>query len=231
MGKYRKKTDNRFQNITLKGTTSEPLPTEFIAGFPPYVRGYRAMGYLQQTPNRYPVLFWEENMHFEKEKHPSSEILFRDLKAVTASEVENKSLIINNNIDFLQISEEFQQIKHIYLPIDTENDLSIGLLNPFSKEILQKIHFLLFFDAKVFQKIDLMRKVREFWSEIMQKNNFSFQIPITCYVNNINEQLYALSAQCDNIIYNSENEELNNSVNAFTIDNSGILKTIDPFWK
>ncbi|MDO4229736.1 MAG: hypothetical protein Q4C98_07975 [Capnocytophaga sp.] len=231
MGKHREKINTRFQNITLKGVPSESLSTEFIAGFPPYARGYRAMGYLRQAPDCQPILFWNEEICTKKEKYSSVEILFHDMEAFLSLESENKSIISNTKTDFQQIIDNFQDIKHIYLPIENEKSQLIDLFNQIPNEILEKMRFLLFFNENIFQKMDLLRQIRMFWSEIMQEKNFSFQMPIVCYVKNINEQLYALSVQADSIIYSFDNEQLNNSINMFSIENSGILKTVDPFWK
>lgn len=214
MGKHRKEkiTNSRFQDITLKGEKSVANATEFIAGFPPYVRGYQAMGHLQ------------EPVEYEA-------ISFQNIDNFGSNNFENQSVIIHSMSDLELIFPYLKNIKRLFIPFEEEKKISELFLNNFSDEILEKLYFIIFFDVDVFKNMEKVRNARIFWSDIMQKNRISHQIPIACYVNNISEQLYALSVQTDLVLYDPKNSEINDLTNELLLHNSGILKTIDPFWK
>lgn len=229
MGEHRKEKiiDSRFQNIVLRGEKSVAKTTEFIAGFPPYVRGYQAMGYLQK-PVEYQSISLQKSDIFSVSE---TENIFQNVHDWIYNDVENQSVMIHSVSELHLISPHLKNLKRLFILFEEEkNSLELFSID-FSDELLKKIHFLIFFDADVYSNMEKVRKSRIFWSDIMQKNGISYQIPVACCVNSVVEQLYALSVQADLVLYDVNNPEINDLTNQLCIHNSGILKTIDPFWK
>ncbi|GET44953.1 hypothetical protein [Capnocytophaga felis] len=234
MGEYREKATEKIistiQNVSLIGLKSETLQTEYIAGFPPYLRGYHAMGNLLQLPEYKSVCIWNKDLIFCKEKY--SEILFHDVEnLLNAENIAKRSIIITENSNLNQIIDNINQINYIYLLCNSEYLFLQSFFQQISKEILPKIRFVSFFDEKVFERMNEIRKMRSFWSEIMEKMKYSYKIPIASYVHTVTEQLYALAVQSDVLLYDVDNLCLNDELNGFLIENSLVSKTIDPFWK
>ncbi|GIJ95224.1 hypothetical protein CAPN002_24420 [Capnocytophaga stomatis] len=234
MGENREKAVEKIiseiQKISLKSSKSGFLENEYIAGFPPYLRGYHAMGNLLQSPEYEPVCVWNEGLISCEEKY--AEVLFHDLKdLLNAEKIDKKSIIITEKLNLNQIIDNINQINYIYLLCDLEYSFLRSFFQQIPKEILPKIRFLSFFDEKVFDRMDKIRQVRAFYSEIMEEMEYSYKIPIASYVNTVTEQLYALAAQSDVLLYDANNLYLNDKLNRFLMQNTLILKTIDPFWK
>lgn len=234
MGEYREKITEKIistiQNISLKGVKSETLQTEHIAGFSPYLRGYRAMGNLLQSVEIQLVRIWNRDLTINCGK--PLEVLFHNLDdLLEVQNIEKRAIIIGENSDLEQIMSNSSQIEHIYLLCDVEYSFLQCFFQKISEELIFKVRFLSFFDEKVFDRIDEIRKIRSFWSEIMENRGYSHQIPVVAYINTIVEQVYALAIQSDLLLCDADNSCVNDKLNGFLIENSLISKTIDPFWK
>ncbi|CEN33888.1 hypothetical protein [Capnocytophaga cynodegmi] len=234
MGKHREKTIEKviseIQNISLKGSESEVLEMEHIAGFPPYLRGYHAVGYLLQSPDYERVHIWSENL--DSEGQECSKILFNNMEnLLSAKNVYKKSIIIREVSNLAQIIDNINQINYIYLLCDSEYSILRSFFKQISREILSKVRFLLFFDENMFDKIEKIREIRAFYSENMKEMGYSYKVPISSYISTITEQLYALAAQSDVLLYEADNLYINDELNHFLVENTLISKTIDPFWK
>ncbi|WP_212923834.1 hypothetical protein [Capnocytophaga cynodegmi] len=234
MGEHREKTIekviSKIENISLKGSESEILEMEHIAGFPPYLRGYHAVGYLLQSPDYERVHIWSENL--DSEGQECSEILFNNMEnLLSAQNIDKKSIIIGESSNLAQIIDNINQINYIYLLCDSEYSFLRSFFNQISREILSKVRFLLFFEENTFDKVEKTREIRAFYSEIMKEMGYSYKVPISSYISTITEQLYALAAQSDVLLYETDNLYINDELNHFLVENTLISKTIDPFWK
>ncbi|MFK8275291.1 hypothetical protein ACI76Y_06365 [Capnocytophaga cynodegmi] len=234
MGKHREKTIEKviseIENISLKGSQSKVLEMEHIAGFPPYLRGYHAIGNLLQSPDYERIHIWTENL--DSEGQECSEILFNDIEnLLSAKNVDKKSIIIREVSNLAQIIDNINQINYIYLLCDSEYSFLRSFFKQISREMLSKVRFLLFFGENTFDKIEKIREIRAFYSEIMKEMGYSYKVPISSYISTITEQLYALAAQSDVLLYETDNLYINDELNHFLVENTLISKTIDPFWK
>lgn len=234
MGKHREKTIEKviseIQNISLKGSESEVLEIEHIAGFPPYLRGYHAIGNLLQSPDYERIHIWSENS--DSEDQECFEILFNNMEnLLRVKNVDKKSIIVGETSSLAQIIDNVNQINYIYLLCDSGYSFLRSFFNQISTEMLSKVRFLVFFDEDTFNKIDKIREIRAFYSEIMKEKGYSYKVPISSYISTITEQLYALAAQSDVLLYEADNLYINDELNHFLVENTLISKTIDPFWK
>lgn len=232
MGEFRKnKAELRFQDIELKTIKSLSLEKEFISGFHPYVRGYKAMGYLLKSPEYQPVFFENLINDLTTEEYSKVEKLFCNLSDLVNSESENVSIVVSAQCDFDVENCIFEKVKHIYIVFDNKKKISELFFDELVEKYVHKLRFLFLFDSKNFEIVEKIRKVRVFWSKKMIKYGYSHCIPVASYVKNITEQMYALSAQTDVLLYEYGNQYIDDPTNTLSIENSGILKTIDPFWK
>ncbi|WP_238252433.1 hypothetical protein [Capnocytophaga cynodegmi] len=234
MGEHREKTIekviSKIENISLKGSESEVLEMEHIAGFPPYLRGYHAVGNLLQSPDYERIHIWSENL--DSEGQECSEILFNDIEnLLSAKNVHKKSIIIREVSNLAQIIDNINQINYIYLLCDSEYSILRSFFNQISRKMLSKVRFLLFFEENTFDKIEKIRETRAFYSEIMKEKGYSYKVPISSYISTITEQLYALATQSNVLLYEADNLYINDELNHFLLENTLISKTIDPFWK
>lgn len=234
MGEHREKTIekviSKIENISLKGSESEVLEMEHIAGFPPYLRGYHAIGNLLQSPKYERIHIWSENL--DSEGQECSEILFNNMEnLLSAQNVDKKSIIIREVSNLAQIIDNINQINYIYLLCDSEYSILRSFFKQTSREMLSKVRFLLFFGENTFDKIEKIREIRAFYSEIMKEMGYSYKVPISSYISTITEQLYALAAQSNVLLYEADNLYINDELNHFLVENTLISKTIDPFWK
>ncbi|WP_212899266.1 hypothetical protein [Capnocytophaga cynodegmi] len=234
MGKHREKTIEKviseIQNISLKGSESEVLEMEHIAGFPPYLRGYHAIGNLLQSPDYERIHIWSENLDSEGREY--FEILFNNMEnLLRVKNVDKKSIIVGETSSLAQIIDNVNQINYIYLLCDSVYSFLRSFFNQISTEMLSKVRFLLFFDENMFDKIEKIREIRAFYSEIMKEKGYSYKVSISSYISTITEQLYALAAQSDVLLYEADNLYINDELNHFLVENTLISKTIDPFWK
>ncbi|MFK8297661.1 hypothetical protein ACI76O_07025 [Capnocytophaga cynodegmi] len=234
MGEHREKTIekviSKIENISLKGSESEVLEMEHIAGFPPYLRGYHAIGNLLQSPKYERIHIWSE--YLDSEGREYSEVLFCNIEnLLRVKNVDKKSIIIGETSNLAQIIDNINQINYIYLLCDSEYSILRSFFKQISREMLSKVRFLLFFGENTFDKIGKIREIRAFYSEIMKEMGYSYKVPISSYISTITEQLYALAAQSDVLLYEADNLYINDELNHFLLENTLILKTIDPFWK
>lgn len=234
MGKHREKTIekviSKIENISLKGSESEVLEMEHIAGFPPYLRGYHATGNLLQSPDYERIHIWSENL--DSEGRECSEVLFCNMEnLLRVKNVDKKSIIVGETSNLAQIIDNVNQINYIYLLCDSGYSFLRSFFNQISTEMLSKVRFLVFFDEDTFNKIEKIREIRAFYSEIMKEKGYSYKVPISSYISTITEQLYALAAQSDVLLYEADNLYINDELNHFLVENTLISKTIDPFWK
>lgn len=234
MGKHREKTIEKviseIENISLKGSQSKVLEMEHIAGFSPYLRGYHAIGNLLQSPDYERIHIWSENLDSEDQK--CFEILFNNMEnLLRVKNVDKKSIIVGETSSLAQIIDNVNQINYIYLLCDSGYSFLRSFFNQISTEMLSKVRFLVFFDEDTFNKIEKIREIRAFYSEIMKEKGYSYKVPISSYISTITEQLYALAAQSDVLLYEADNLYINDELNHFLVENTLISKTIDPFWK
>lgn len=232
MGKYRERKNVRFQNTTLQKSESDILKNEYIAGFPPFLRGYNAMGHLLTYPQQQAVSFWSLETHFETEKKSDIEYLFTNqTDYLFASECRNKAIIIDFDCNFLSKFPFHEDIKRVYVSIDNEKEIQEDFFDTIPIDMLEKLCFFIRFTDDTFQIMEKIRKTRACWANIMQKKQWKNKIPIASFVKNIQEQIYAYAIQTDIILYDCNNSHISDPSNALIVEFSAITKTIDPFWK
>lgn len=232
MGKHREEKISKlnYQNIQLKGNISPKNETEHIAGFPPYIRGYQAMGHLKQPITHQPVCFWNTSPK-PIPNDAKIEFLFENSTDLLESPFENKSIILRSAAVLEEISGYFDHMRRLYLLFDNDEHLLALHSNKFTSKTLEKAYFLVCFTDDTFECMENVRKLRVFCNDLMQKKGISQPIPIAAYINTIIEQLYASAIQSDLLLYDFDNPLITDPTNQMLLDNSGILKTIDPFWK
>lgn len=232
MGKHREEKISKlhYQNIQLKGNISPKNEAEHIAGFPPYIRGYQAMGHLKQPITRQPICFWNTDPK-PVPNDSKIEIIFENSTDLLESSFENKSIIVRSAAVLEEISAYLHHIKRLYLLFDNDKHLLTLHSNNFTNKTFEKACFLVCFTDNTFERMKNVRKLRVFCSDLMQKKGISHPILIAAYVNTIIEQLYASAIQSDLLLYDFDNPLITDPTNQMLLDNSGILKTIDPFWK
>lgn len=191
---------------------------ELIAGFPPYERGYHAMGHLRHTPSLRTVV-WTANKEIETS---ANEVLFTDIEAFELASLPCKSIVVSD-MHLLPTIVKLPDIQYIYLAADT-------LLEEGAQQLLYT-HFtfsdqwriLLHFQQDVFKSMAQLRSLRTLSAHLGILKQKEIKIRITCWVHNISEQLYALAAQADDLVSDTYQPTLTND---WLIANSLISKTI-----
>ena len=161
---------------------------ESIAGFPPYERGYHAMGHLQHTPSLRTIV-WAANKEIETS---TNEVLFTDIQYIyLAGEI--------------LLEKEAQQLLYTHFTFSDQ------------------WRILLHFQQDVFKSMAQLRSLRALSAHLGMLQQKEIKIPITCWVHNISEQLYALAAQADDLVGDTYQPT---PTNDWLIANSLISKTI-----
>lgn len=191
---------------------------ESIAGFPPYERGYHAMGHLQHTPSLRTVV-WAVNKEIEAS---ANEVLFTDIEAFVLASLPCKSIVVSD-MHLLPTIVKLPDIQYIYLAADTllEEEAQQLLYTHFTFSDQWRI--LLHFQQDVFKSMAQLRSLRTLSAHLGILKQKEIKIPITCWVHNISEQLYALAAQADDLVSDTYQPTLTND---WLIANSLISKTI-----
>ena len=191
---------------------------ESIAGFPPYERGYHAMGYLRHTPFLRTVV-WATNKEIETS---ANEVLFTDIKAFELASLPCKSILVSD-MHLLPTIVKLTDIQYIYLAGETllEEEAQQLLYTHFTFSDQWRI--LLHFQQDVFKSMAQLRSLRALSAHLGMLQQKEIKIPITCWVHNISEQLYALAAQADDLVGDTYQST---PTNDWLIANSLISKTI-----
>lgn len=191
---------------------------ESIAGFPPYERGYHAMGYLRHMPSLRTVV-WAANKEIETS---ANEVLFTDIEAFELASLPCKSIVVSD-MHLLPTIVKLTDIQYIYLAgeILLEKEAQQLLYTHFTFSDQWRI--LLHFQQDVFKSMAQLRSLRALSAHLGMLQQKEIKIPITCWVHNISEQLYALAAQADDLVGDIYQPT---PTNDWLIANSLISKTI-----
>ena len=191
---------------------------ESIAGFPPYERGSHAMGHLRHTPSLRPVV-WAVNNEIEV---AANEVLFTDIEAFELASLPCKSIVVSD-MHLLPTIVKLTDIQYIYLAGETllEKEAQQLLYTHFTFSDQWRI--LLHFQQDVFKSMAQLRSLRALSAHLGMLQQKEIKIPITCWVHNISEQLYALAAQADDLVGDTYQPT---PTNDWLIANSLISKTI-----
>ena len=191
---------------------------ESIAGFPSYERGYHAMGHLRYTPSLRTVV-WAANKEIEAS---ANEVLFTDIGAFELASLPCKSIVVSD-MHLLPTIVKLTDIQYIYLAGETllENEAQQLLYTHFTFSDQWRI--LLHFQQDVFKSMAQLRSLRALSAHLGMLQQKEIKIPITCWVHNISEQLYALAAQADDLVGDTYQPT---PTNDWLIANSLISKTI-----
>ena len=191
---------------------------ESIAGFPPYERGYHAMGHLRHRPFLRTVV-WAANKEIETS---ANEVLFTDIKAFELASLPCKSILVSD-MHLLPTIVKLTDIQYIYLAAETllEKEAQQLLYTHFTFSDQWRI--LLHFQQDVFKSMAQLRNLRALSAHLGMLQQKEIKIPITCWVHNISEQLYALAAQADDLVGDTYQPT---PTNDWLIANSLISKTI-----
>ena len=191
---------------------------ESIAGFPPYERGYHAMGHLRHTPSLRTVV-WAANKEIETS---ANEVLFTDIEAFELASLPCKSIVVSD-MHLLPTIVKLTDIQYIYLAAETllEKEAQQLLYTHFTFSDQWRI--LLHFQQDVFESMAQLRSLRAISVHLGILQQKEIKIPITCWVHNISEELYALAAQADDLVSDTYQPT---PTNDWLIANSLISKTI-----
>ena len=191
---------------------------ESIAGFPPYERGYHAMGHLRHRPFLRTVV-WAANKEIET---AANEVLFTDIKAFELASLPCKSILVSD-MHLLPTIVKLTDIQYIYLAgeILLEKEAQQLLYTHFTFSDQWRI--LLHFQQDVFESMAQLRSLRAISAHLGILQQKEIKIPITCWVHNISEELYALAAQADDLVSDTYQPT---PTNDWLIANSLISKTI-----
>lgn len=205
---------------------------EEIAGFSPYTRGYHTMGHILDVPKPQPIFFIENKNTENLINIEKTMFIFKKSVDLISSNYQNKSIFIDNfSLEMELNSEEIQQIY-----ISSELFLQDNFCEYFKEKslykenIFPKIRVFFRFNEFIFEGIDQIRAVRNKVASWLNLQIIPSVIPIACHVANVLEQLYALSAQVDFILYGADNQCIIDFITDFIIENTNITKTIDPFF-
>lgn len=191
---------------------------ESIAGFPPYERGYHAMGHLRHRPFLRTVV-WAANKEIET---AANEVLFTDIETFELASLPCKSIVVSD-MHLLPTIVKLTDIQYIYLAAETllEKEAQQLLYTHFTFSDQWRI--LLHFQQDVFESMAQLRSLRAISGHLGILQQKEIKIPITCWVHNISEELYALAAQADDLVGDTYQPTLTND---WLIANSLISKTI-----
>ena len=191
---------------------------ESIAGFPPYERGYHTMGHLRHTPPLRTVA-WAVNNEIEV---AANEVLFTDIEAFELASLPCKSIVVSD-MHLLPTIVKLTDIQYIYLAGETllEKEAQQLLYTHFTFSDQWRI--LLHFQQDVFESMAQLRSLRAISAHLGMLQQKEIKIPITCWVHNISEELYALAAQADDLVGDTYQPT---PTNDWLIANSLISKTI-----
>lgn len=191
---------------------------ESIAGFPPYERGYYAMGHLRHMPSLRTVV-WAANKEIETS---ANEVLFTDIEAFELASLPCKSIVVSD-MHLLPTIVKLTDIQYIYLAAETllEKEAQQLLYTHFTFSDQWRI--LLYFQQDVFESMAQLRSLRAISAHLGILQQKEIKIPITCWVHNISEELYALAAQADDLVSDTYQPT---PTNDWLIANSLISKTI-----
>lgn len=191
---------------------------ESIAGFPLYERGYHAMGHLRHTPFLR-IVVWAANKEIET---AANEVLFTDIEAFELASLPCKSIVVSD-MHLLPTIVKLADIQYIYLAAETllEKEAQQLLYTHFTFSDQWRI--LLHFQQDVFESMAQLRSLRAISAHLGILQQKEIKIPITCWVHNISEELYALAAQADDLVSDTYQPTPTNDL---LIANSLISKTI-----
>lgn len=191
---------------------------ESIAGFPPYERGYHAMGHLRHRPFLRTVV-WAANKEIET---AANEVLFTDIETFELASLPCKSIVVSD-MHLLPTIVKLADIQYIYLAAETllEKEAQQLLYTHFTFSDQWRI--LLHFQQDVFESMAQLRSLRAISAHLGILQQKEIKIPITCWVHNISEELYALAAQADDLVSDTYQPT---PTNDWLIANSLISKTI-----
>ena len=191
---------------------------ESIAGFPPYEHGYHAMGHLRHTPSLRTIV-WAANKEIETS---ANEVLFTNIEAFELASLPCKSIVVSD-MHLLPTIVKLTDIQYIYLAAETllEEEAQQLLYTHFTFSDQWRI--LLHFQQDVFKSMAQLRSLRAISAHLGMLQQKEIKIPITCWVHNISEQLYALAAQADDLVSDTYQPT---PTNDWLIANSLISKTI-----
>lgn len=191
---------------------------ESIAGFPPYERGYHAMGHLRHRPFLRTVV-WAANKEIET---AANEVLFTDIETFELASLPCKSIVVSD-MHLLPTIVKLTDIQYIYLAAETllEKEAQQLLYTHFTFSDQWRI--LLHFQQDVFESMAQLRSLRAISAHLGILQQKEIKIPITCWVHNISEELYALAAQADDLVGDTYQPT---PTNDWLIANSLISKTI-----
>lgn len=191
---------------------------ESIAGFPPYERGYHAMGHLRHRPFLRTVV-WAANKEIET---AANEVLFTDIETFELASLPCKSIVVSD-MHLLPTIVKLTDIQYIYLAAETllEKEAQQLLYTHFTFSDQWRI--LLHFQQDVFESMAQLRSLRAISAHLGILQQKEIKIPITCWVHNISEELYALAAQADDLVSDTYQPT---PTNDWLIANSLISKTI-----
>lgn len=191
---------------------------ESIAGFPPYERGYHAMGHLRHRPFLRTVV-WAANKEIET---AANEVLFTDIETFELVSLPCKSIVVSD-MHLLPTIVKLTDIQYIYLAAETllEKEAQQLLYTHFTFSDQWRI--LLHFQQDVFESMAQLRSLRAISAHLGILQQKEIKIPITCWVHNISEELYALAAQADDLVSDTYQPTPTNDL---LIANSLISKTI-----
>lgn len=191
---------------------------ESIAGFPPYERGYHAMGHLRHRPFLRTVV-WAANKEIET---AANEVLFTDIETFELASLPCKSIVVSD-MHLLPTIVKLTDIQYIYLAAETllEKEAQQLLYTHFTFSDQWRI--LLHFQQDVFESMAQLRSLRAISAHLGILQQKEIKIPITCWVHNISEELYALAAQADDLVSDTYQPTPTNDL---LIANSLISKTI-----
>ena len=176
------------------------------------------MGHLRHTPSLRTVV-WAANKEIETS---ANEALFTDIEAFELASLPCKSIVVSD-MHLLPTIVKLTDIQYIYLTAEAllEEEAQQLLYTHFTFSDQWRI--LLHFQQDVFKSMAQLRSLRALSAHLGMLQQKEVKIPITCWVHNISEQLYALAAQADDLVGDTYQPT---PTNDWLIANSLISKTI-----
>ena len=176
------------------------------------------MGHLRHTPSLRTVV-WAANKEIET---VANEVLFTDIETFELASLPCKSIVVSD-MHLLPTIVKLTDIQYIYLAAETllEKEAQQLLYTHFTFSDQWRI--LLHFQQDVFESITQLRSLRAISAHLGILQQKKIKIPITCWVHNISQELYALAAQADDLVSDTYQPTLTND---WLIANSLISKTI-----
>ncbi|MDO5607342.1 MAG: hypothetical protein Q4G08_02690 [Capnocytophaga sp.] len=194
----------KFNHLSYHPSGGEGIVPDYAAGFPPYQRGYHAMGYVLEIPDLIPLdaqhIFINTTLH--QQDFPASSNRYANLTPAD------------------------QPIPETWAASQLWN---VGQLLQQKKIAPDKVAIWVSFDkSNHWETVAYIRFLRMLWATIALRLQLRQLLPIAVEVTSANEYMAGIIAQADRFITPAGNPLLDDKTIKTFIRNSLIARTVDP---